>query len=69
MCPQPSALAACVRPDQSAIGRYTRFPLAANSFDFWAMPSSISVRVPPCSRRMSCEIFMLQNLGPHIEQK
>lgn len=54
---------------QSAIGRYTLLPAAANSFDFWAMPCSISAWLPPCSRRMSCEIFMLQNFGPHIEQK
>ncbi|CAL9508093.1 hypothetical protein SUDANB126_03577 [Streptomyces sp. enrichment culture] len=56
-------------PRQSASGRYTRFPLAANSFAFCAMPSSISARLPPCSRRMSCEIFIEQNFGPHIEQK
>jgi catechol 2,3-dioxygenase-like lactoylglutathione lyase family enzyme len=61
--PEPSGEA------QSAIGRYTRLPAAANSFDFWAMPSSISPRAPPCSRRMSWEIFIEQNFGPHIEQK
>lgn len=54
---------------QSAIGRYTRLPAAANSFDFWAMPSSISPWLPPWRRRMSCEIFIEQNFGPHIEQK
>ena len=59
--PAPSA--------QFAIGRYTRLPASANSFDFWAIPSSISSRLPPCSRRMSWEIFIEQNFGPHIEQK
>lgn len=54
---------------QSAIGRYTRLPAAANSFDFWTMPSSISSGLPPWRRRMSWEIFMEQNLGPHMEQK
>ncbi|ELS54615.1 putative Phosphomethylpyrimidine synthase [Streptomyces viridochromogenes Tue57] len=37
MAPLPGRYSA-----QSASGRYTRLPAAANSFDFWAMPSSIS---------------------------
>ncbi|MDQ0684937.1 hypothetical protein QFZ56_003900 [Streptomyces achromogenes] len=32
---------------QVARGRYTRFPPSANSLDFCAMPSSISVLLPP----------------------
>lgn len=40
------------------MGRYTLFPLAANSFDLSAIPCSISRCVPPCSRRMSWEIFI-----------
>src|SRR5690606_14476154 len=63
------------RARQSAIGRYTRLPLAANSFDFWSMPSAISSADAPSAPAspnrsvMLWLIFIEQNFGPHIEQK
>lgn len=63
------------RARQSAIGRYTRLPPAANSFDFWSMPSAISSADAPSAPAspnrsvMLRLIFIEQNLGPHIEQK
>lgn len=60
---------------QSAKGRYTRLPLAANSLDFSSIPASTSSAEAEVARSgANCSVMLLlifieQNLGPHIEQK
>lgn len=58
------------RPTQSARGRYTRFPLAANSFAFWSIPSATfsavapAAAVPPNCFVMDWLIFIESSFRP-----
>ncbi len=58
---EPRSLAGTVRPGHlTSVGKREVDPVAhlRELGDFWATPSSLSVRLPPCSRRMSSEIFI-----------